>query len=154
MGYFIMEKNAEGNSLSEIRDLLNKKWNSVISRQAISKHIKKTINNRAKMIKEEAKEMHLDIIRKSATSDIELMEEIINRMDAIAKRTDVSISMQIKANAELYKMVESRLKISGIGTEQKEFVLKWDMGNNDEEILEIDDGKTIDIDIDIGDLDE
>ena len=115
-----------------------------LSRVGVWRHVKLQRQER----EEVAKEVAAKYVENVVTSDLDYMGLAIERLNALAANPNSKDTVKVQANAALYKACAERLKISGIGVDDKEFTIKWDMGNDDEDELKvIEEENPIDVEI-------
>lgn len=144
-----MKLSAEGLNPREISDEIKKIYKITVSRIGIDKHIKKQIAQR----KEIAKDVAAQYVEQSIPTDLEYLGNAILQLHNLAENTTLKPQVRINAYNAVVKATETRLRISGVGQQENEFTIRWDMGNDDEDELEvIEEQNAIDVDFtDAGD---
>lgn len=139
----ILRLTAEGQSAQKVCDYVKAKYDVELSRPGIFKHVKGMRQEREVV----AKEIAAKYVEQSIPGDLEIMGQAIERLNKIALDPKLKPQQQINANVALIKAAESRLKISGVGTEDNEFKITWDMSGADDELEVIEEKNIIDIDV-------
>lgn len=127
LSYEIMQANAEGLSSHVIAASINKKYKINLAASTVNTHLKVLRNER----KEIARGVAEKYVAESIPGDLEIMCAALMRLDAISRDKTIKVQYQIAANKAVVDAALNKLKISGVGMDEKEFTIKWDMGNDD-----------------------
>jgi len=122
--YEILQLTGEGKNPREIAEILTKKYNVPISRIGVYKDIQKSKEKR----KEIAREVAEKYVAESIPSDLEIMGNAILELNKMAYDTKLKTKERMFALKEVISATATRLKISGVGADDKE--IKISIGSN------------------------
>lgn len=124
----ISEMYATGKTVPEIQKYILETYKVKISPQGIYKHIRIARKQRAEI----AKKVVQDYMQDSLPSDLELLKNILEDLKQKYNDEDISLNNKIKIANQINTIVNTRLKYSGAGTDDKEIAIKF-VSDDDED---------------------